>query len=316
VAAVESVAAYMSALVLRAARPLRASPSFARRLLSTAPEPYDVVVVGGGPGGYPAAIKAGQLGMRVACVEMRGRLGGTCLNVGCIPSKALLHSSHLYEEAAHGWGPHGISADNVKMDLDKLMAHKAKTVTGLTGGIEGLFKKYNVDYYKASGEILSAGSVKATPIDGSAPVTLSTKDIVIATGSEPASLPNVPVRGGGASRMGARAHPRTRAPAHPRTHAPTHPRTRNVATPMHRTRANVAACAHSRCPRPTAAIQPPSRCLGARTCPSRDATSPRTRSTIPARARCACASRADARGARGCERGGVHCSREVLVADR
>jgi len=126
-------------------------------------------------------------------VEMRGRLGGTCLNVGCIPSKALLHSSHLYEEAAHGWGPHGISADNVKMDLDKLMAHKAKTVTGLTGGIEGLFKKYNVDYYKASGEILSAGSVKATPIDGSAPVTLSTKDIVIATGSEPASLPNVPI---------------------------------------------------------------------------------------------------------------------------
>ena len=163
------------------------------RLLSTAAEPYDVVVIGGGPGGYPAAIKAGQMGLRVACIEKRGRLGGTCLNVGCIPSKALLHSSHLYEEAAHGWGPHGISADNVKMDLGKLMEHKSKTVSGLTGGIEGLFKKYKVDYFKGTGEILGAGSVKCHPIEGGEEVTLSTKDIVIATGSEPASLPNVPI---------------------------------------------------------------------------------------------------------------------------
>merc|ERR550537_1846994 len=143
-------------------------------------EELDLVVIGGGPGGYVAAIKAGQLGLKVACIEKRGTLGGTCLNVGCIPSKALLHSSHLYEEAAHGWGPHGISADNVKMDLSKLMEHKNKTVTGLTGGIEGLFKKYKVDYFQASGEILAAGSVKAHPIDGGAAVTLSTKDIVIA----------------------------------------------------------------------------------------------------------------------------------------
>ena len=98
----------------------------AARKMSSSAEPYDVVVIGGGPGGYPAAIKAGQLGLRVACIEKRGTLGGTCLNVGCIPSKALLHSSHLYEEAASGWGPHGISADNVKMDLSKLMAHKVK----------------------------------------------------------------------------------------------------------------------------------------------------------------------------------------------
>jgi len=165
----------------------------ALRRLSTAAEPYDVVVIGGGPGGYPAAIKAGQLGLRVACIEKRGRLGGTCLNVGCIPSKALLHSSHLYEEAAHGWGPHGISADNVKMDLGKLMEHKNKTVAGLTGGIEGLFKKYKVDYFKGTGEILSAGSVKCHPIEGGDAPTLTTKNIVIASGSEPASLPNVPV---------------------------------------------------------------------------------------------------------------------------
>ena len=106
------------------------------------------------------------MGLKVACIEKRGRLGGTCLNVGCIPSKALLHSSHLYEEAAHGWGPHGISADNVKMDLGKLMEHKSKTVTGLTGGIEGLLKKYKVDYFKGTGEILAAGSVKIHPIEG------------------------------------------------------------------------------------------------------------------------------------------------------
>jgi len=190
----------MAALVARAAMRARAGHAArvfraaAPRMLSTAPtEPYDIIVVGGGPGGYPAAIKAGQMGMRVACVEKRGSLGGTCLNVGCIPSKALLHSSHLYEEAKHGWGPHGISADNVAMDLSKLMDHKRKTVTGLTGGIEGLFKKYGVDYYKGTGEITAAGAVTCHPIDGSASVALKTKDIVIATGSEPAKLPGVPV---------------------------------------------------------------------------------------------------------------------------
>jgi len=103
----------------------------ATRALATTTEPYDIVIIGGGPGGYPAAIKAGQLGLRVACIEKRGRLGGTCLNVGCIPSKALLHSSHLYAEAKAGWGPHGISADNVKMDIDKLMKHKVSGGRGL-----------------------------------------------------------------------------------------------------------------------------------------------------------------------------------------
>ena len=173
----------------------RALPSL-RRSMSTS-EPYDVVVIGGGPGGYPAAIKAGQLGLKTACIEMRGRLGGTCLNVGCIPSKALLHSSHLYEEAAHGWGPHGISADNVKMDLDKLMQHKKKTVEGLTGGIEGLLKKYKVDYIKGAGEIVAPGSVKVHPIEGGEEQTVTAKNVVIATGSIPASLPNVTVDNAG-----------------------------------------------------------------------------------------------------------------------
>lgn len=95
---------------------------------------YDVIIIGSGPGGYVSAIRCAQLGLKTAVVEGRETLGGTCLNIGCIPSKALLHSSHLYEEAAHGFGPHGIVADNVRMELDKLMDHKTKTVVGLTSG--------------------------------------------------------------------------------------------------------------------------------------------------------------------------------------
>jgi dihydrolipoamide dehydrogenase len=112
-------------------------------------EQYDVVVIGGGPGGYVAAIKAGQLGLKTACVEMRGRLGGTCLNVGCIPSKALLQSTHHYHDAKTHFADHGIVIDgSITMDLDKMQDAKTKTVVGLTGGIEHLLKKHKVDYFK------------------------------------------------------------------------------------------------------------------------------------------------------------------------
>src|ERR1700689_1557767 len=105
---------------------------------------YDLIVIGGGPGGYVAAIRAAQLGMKVACVEKRGTLGGTCLNVGCIPSKALLHSSELFEEAVHG-AKHGISG-KISLDLKALMARKDEVVSGLTKGVEGLLKKNKIDY--------------------------------------------------------------------------------------------------------------------------------------------------------------------------
>src|SRR5262245_53602399 len=103
---------------------------------------YDLVVIGGGPGGYVAAIRAAQLGMKVACIEKDRTLGGTCLNVGCIPSKALLESSELYHEAHSGFGEHGIKAEGVKLDLSQMLARKDKVVKQLTSGVEFLFKKH------------------------------------------------------------------------------------------------------------------------------------------------------------------------------
>lgn len=148
---------------------------------------YDLVVIGGGPGGYVCAIKAAQLGLKTACIEKRGALGGTCLNVGCMPSKALLHSSHLYHEARHEMAAHGISVGEVTLDLDAMMDNKDKVVEGLTKGIEGLFKKNKVDYVKETGTIIAPGKVKAGDRE------LTTRSIVIATGSESTPLPGVEI---------------------------------------------------------------------------------------------------------------------------
>ena len=161
------------------------------RAFATSGEEQDVVIVGGGPGGYVAAIKAAQLGLRVTCVEGRGTLGGTCLNVGCIPSKALLNASHKYEEAKHGMAKHGITfGGEVAIDVETMMGHKSKAVTGLTKGIEGLFKKNKVTYAKGWGKLLSANEVNVTMEDGRSEV-IKTKNVVLATGSVPSALPGV-----------------------------------------------------------------------------------------------------------------------------
>lgn len=157
----------------------------ARRAFSS--EAFDVAVIGGGPGGYVAAIKAAQLGLKTVCVEKRGSLGGTCLNVGCIPSKALLHASHKYEEIVKGHlSGYGIKAE-ATLDFGAMMGSKEKAVTGLTKGIEGLFKKNKVEYVIGHGTITGPTTLEA---DGK---KLEAKNIIIATGSEPSPLPGVNV---------------------------------------------------------------------------------------------------------------------------
>ena len=147
---------------------------------------YDIIIIGGGPGGYNCAIRAGQLGLKVACVETRKTLGGTCLNVGCMPSKALLHATELLETANNDFEAMGLTG-KVGFDLKKVMAAKDKTVEGLTSGIEYLFKKNKVDHIIGFGKIIDAGTVE---VDGK---THKTKNIVIATGSEVTPLPGVEI---------------------------------------------------------------------------------------------------------------------------
>jgi len=154
---------------------------------------YDLIVVGGGPGGYVCAIRAAQLGMNVACVEKRGKLGGTCLNVGCIPSKALLQSSHHYEAANHEFAEHGISTGKLSVDVKKMIGRKNEVVDQLTGGIEFLFKKNKVDYILGAGEITGADEVTVTPLKGKKKEVLKAENIVIATGSDVAPLPGVDI---------------------------------------------------------------------------------------------------------------------------
>jgi dihydrolipoamide dehydrogenase len=148
---------------------------------------FDVIVIGGGPGGYVCAIRAAQLGMKVACVEKRATLGGTCLNIGCIPSKALLQSSENFHAAAHDFAAHGVMVEGVKLDLAKMQARKAEVVSANVKGVEFLFKKNKVTWLKGAGRVAGAGRVD---VDGT---EYETKHIVIATGSESVPLAGVDV---------------------------------------------------------------------------------------------------------------------------
>ncbi|PWN26299.1 dihydrolipoyl dehydrogenase [Jaminaea rosea] len=162
------------------------------RGLATAADPYDVVVVGGGPGGYVAAIKAAQLGLKTACVEKRGSLGGTCLNVGCIPSKALLHNSELYHAAKHDFKNRGIDVKDVNLDLTRFMKFKDTSVTQLTKGVEGLLKKNKVDYVKGTASFSSPTSLNVQLLEGGE-TSLEAKNIVLATGSEVTPFPGIEI---------------------------------------------------------------------------------------------------------------------------
>src|SRR6478736_8656700 len=155
---------------------------------------YDLLVIGIGPGGYVAAIRAAQLGMKVAVVEKRATHGGTCLNVGCIPSKALLHASELYAEAADGVAASGFAAMGIKvkpeLDLAAMLAFKDEGVKGNVQGVEFLLKKNKIDAVHGAGCIVAPGKVQVTGSEGGKQ-SLETKAIVIATGSEAAAIPDL-----------------------------------------------------------------------------------------------------------------------------
>ena len=156
-------------------------------------EAFDLVVLGAGPGGYVAAIRAAQLGMKVACVEKDASLGGTCLNVGCIPSKALLESSERFLMARSHMAEHGIKVAGVELDLPTMLGRKDKIVGQLTGGIAGLFKKNKVTHVRGLGRLAGPGRVEVDSSDG--PLRLGTRNILIATGSVPSTLPGVNLDG-------------------------------------------------------------------------------------------------------------------------
>jgi dihydrolipoyl dehydrogenase len=148
---------------------------------------FDVIVIGAGPGGYVCAIRAAQLGMKVACVESRATLGGTCLNIGCIPSKALLHSSEEFHKATHALADHGIKIGGVELDLARMQARKGEVVTANVKGVEFLFRKNKITWLKGTGRIVSPGKI------GVGGTEYDTKHIVIATGSESMPLAGVEV---------------------------------------------------------------------------------------------------------------------------
>ncbi|MDZ5699260.1 dihydrolipoyl dehydrogenase [Chelativorans sp. M5D2P16] len=157
------------------------------------PTTYDIVVIGTGPGGYVCAIKAAQLGLKTAVVEKRPNHGGTCVNVGCIPSKALLHATEMLAEAQHSFADLGIDVDQPKADLKKMLAHKDKTVEQNVKGLDFLFKKNKIDVFRGTGRIAGAGKVVVAGEDGKEE-TVEAKNIVIATGSDVAGIPGVDVK--------------------------------------------------------------------------------------------------------------------------
>jgi dihydrolipoamide dehydrogenase len=150
---------------------------------------FDLIVIGAGPGGYVAAIRAAQLGLKTACVESRSSLGGTCLNVGCIPSKAMLQSSEHYSHAKHGLENHGVVVKGVSLDLDKMLARKDDVVKSLTKGVEGLFKKNKITWLKGRGSFLGPNTISVK--DGDKAETYKAKHFIIATGSEPIELKSI-----------------------------------------------------------------------------------------------------------------------------
>lgn len=161
---------------------------------------YDVVVIGAGPAGYECAIRCAQLGLKTAVIEQwigkagKPALGGTCLNVGCIPSKALLESSHLYEEALHGFDAHGIQTKDVAIDVPAMIKRKDKIVGELTGGIEQLFKANGITWLKGHGMVRAGKEVEVTPVEGEA-YSVEAENVVIATGSRPVEIPSAPFDG-------------------------------------------------------------------------------------------------------------------------
>ncbi|MFC4166802.1 dihydrolipoyl dehydrogenase [Teichococcus aestuarii] len=169
------------------AAPVCPSHSIAKQDFCPMSDSFDVIVIGAGPGGYVCAIRAAQLGLKVACVEKRETLGGTCLNIGCIPSKALLQSSESFEETKHKFADHGIIVEGVKLDLARMQARKGEVVAANTKGVEFLFKKNKITWLKGAGKIVAPGKVEV------AGQTYETKNIVIATGSDSAPLRGVEV---------------------------------------------------------------------------------------------------------------------------
>src|SRR6516162_10755398 len=155
-------------------------------------ERYDVVVIGAGPGGYVAAIRAAQLGRKTACIDSRATLGGTCLNIGCIPSKALLQSSEKFVEARNALAVHGVRVGEVGLDLGAMMARKDQVVTQLTRGVEYLFRKNKIDWLKGKARIAAPGRIVLTGSDGGAH-EIEANSIIIATGSDSTRLPGIDI---------------------------------------------------------------------------------------------------------------------------